>query len=99
MPDIFFNEFVWDSDKEEENIKNHDGISFEQAIECFEDNFALTFEDLGDYGERRFKMFARDFKDYLLCIIYTERRNGDIIRLISARYAEPFEIKIYENYR
>ena len=99
MPDIYFNEFVWDSNKEAENLLKHDGIPFEHATECFEDNLALTFEDLGDYGERRFKTIARDFEDNLLCVIYTYRQNGDIIRLISARFAEPFEVRMYENIR
>lgn len=99
MPDIYFNEFVQDSNKEAENLLKHDGIPFEHAAECFEDDFALTFEDLGDYGERRFKTFARDFEGNLLCVIYRYRQNDDIIRLISARYAEPFEVRMYESIR
>ncbi len=98
MADVYFNEFVWDSEKEAENLLNHDNISFEHATECFEDNFALTFEDTRfNYGERRFKMIALDFAGDLLAVIYTPLENGDIIRLISARYAEPFEARMYAN--
>lgn len=99
MADVIFDEFVWDLNKENENISAHDGIDFVHAAECFEDNFSLIFEDLGNYRERRFKMYARDFQDNILVIVYTEWENGDIIRLISARYAEPFEVRLYENTR
>lgn len=99
MADIYLNEFVWDSDKEVENVLIHDNISFAHATECFEDDYGLTFEDLGAYGERRFKMIARDNSDDLLVVIYTERENADIIRLISARYAEPFEARMYAEYK
>ena len=99
MADIYFNEFVWDSDKEAVNILIHNGITFIHATECFEDDLPLIFEDLGNFDEQRFKIFARDFQDDILTIVYTQWQNGDIIRLISARYAEPFEVRIYENTR
>lgn len=99
MADVYFNEFVWDENKEADNILAHDDIDFVHATECFEDDLPLIFEDLGNYREQRFKMYARDFQNYVLVILYTQWENGDIIRLISARYAEPFEVRLYENTR
>ena len=51
-------EFEWDENKNLENIKNHDGISFEKAVSAFFDNWALEVfdETHSDAKERRFTL-------------------------------------------
>lgn len=43
--------FEWDADKEGLNVKNHD-VSFDEALSVLlHDDFALTNEDVREYGE------------------------------------------------
>lgn len=85
-------DFVWDVAKARTNFLKH-GVRFEDAINVFEDVFAIEFEDnRDDYGEDRFIIIGlADTK--LLCVVYAFR--DEKIRLISARVAEPFERRSY----
>lgn len=38
-------QFQWDENKAKQNIKNHDGINFDDAVEVFFDEFALDEYD------------------------------------------------------
>lgn len=53
-------EFEWDEDKNAENIKNHDGISFEKAVKTFDDDLAIPLEDLehSDENETRYALIG-----------------------------------------
>lgn len=53
-------EFEWDDKKNIENIKKHDGISFEIAIQAFDDELAIPFEDPehSDEFETRFALIG-----------------------------------------
>jgi len=84
--------FEWDDDKAASNLLKH-GVSFEQARRVFEDPFALAFEDdRSIYGESRFVQIGA-VQNRLLTVVYVER--GDVIRIISARRAEPQERRWY----
>lgn len=74
-------EFEWDPAKAKENIRIH-GISFAVAVGVFEDENALTIEDLNAVGEQRFRSLGMDGLGRLLVVVYTYR--GEKIRLISA---------------
>lgn len=80
----------WDADKAEQNIKRHNGITFEEAATCFDDEFAFIYPD----DEVRDILIGYSTRNRLLLIVFTER--GDVVRIISARRAEPKERKQYE---
>jgi uncharacterized protein len=89
MPDL---EFEWDPAKAAQNLADH-GVGFEAARNVFKDPFALEWlDDREDYGETRYVIIDM-VDDRLLYVAYTLR--GEVIRLISARGAEPHERRRY----
>ncbi len=84
-------DFEWDSAKEEANRKEH-GVDFRTAAKVFLDPFVIEFDDLDATAELRFN--AIDLVDgRMLFVSYTMR--GDVVRIISARGAEPHEKRKY----
>ena len=79
--------------KAESNLKKH-GVSFKEAITVLYDEMALVQEDIDSIDENRWVLIGLSNKDRLLTIVYT-LRNGEIIRLISARKATKKEAKYY----
>lgn len=85
-------EFEWDDDKAAANYLKH-GVSFENALGIFRDPFAFEqLDERMDYGEERFTIVGMAH-GRLLFAAFTMR--GEVIRLISARAAEPFEKRCY----
>jgi uncharacterized DUF497 family protein len=85
-------EFEWDDDKATANLAKHN-VSFGVARRAFDDAFAVEREDdTEDYGEPRFNLLGM-VDGRVLFVAYTMR--GDIIRIISAREAEPYERRLY----
>ena len=84
-------QFEWDAEKEEENFRLH-GIHFETAERIFLDPLRMERHD-DDSSEEEDRWQTMGFFNKVLFVIFTER--GDIIRIISARPAEPFERRIY----
>ena len=83
--------FEWDPEKERENFEKH-GIGFEAAERIFYDYRRVErHDDDSSDDEDRWQTMG-EFDDVLF-VVYTERR--DVIRIISARIAEPFERRIY----
>ena len=84
--------FEWDSEKERENFEKH-GVHFETAKQIFfdYDRMERRDDDSSDYEDRwqTMGLFEKVF-----FVVYTEREE-DVIRIISARIAEPFERRIY----
>jgi uncharacterized DUF497 family protein len=81
-------EFEWDADKAEANLRKH-GIAFEAARRVFNDDFAVEWQDADlPYGEIRFAITGM-VDGRLLRVVYTER--NDRIRIISARKATRHE--------
>ena len=96
--------FDWDENKEKLNIKNHDGIDFDEASESFYDANCFEFFDAkhSTVEEKRFVCVGNSSKR-LLRVSYTIRlnENGDeIIRIISARKGKKPEEDLYygQNY-
>jgi uncharacterized protein len=84
--------FEWDDAKAASNITKH-GVSFEVARGAFADAFAIEREDTTeDYGEPRYNLLGMAC-GRLLFVAYTMR--GEIVRIISAREAEPYERRLY----
>jgi len=84
--------FEWDDAKAAANLAKHK-VSFETARQSFDDPFSVESDDnRQNYGEPRFRLLGMvDGK--LMSVAYTLR--GDVIRIISARGAEPYEQRLY----
>jgi uncharacterized DUF497 family protein len=87
-------EFEWDMEKEADNIKNHH-LNFADAMQIFRDPMRIErYDDDSSNDEDRWQTIGRAGK--VIFAVYTER--GDVTRIISARFAEPFERRIYDGY-
>jgi uncharacterized protein len=90
-------EFGWEPGKAEANYKKH-GVRFPESLPVFEDDFAITItDDESDPGEQRFVSIGVGVQGRVLVVVHTYREAG--IRIISARQAEPREIRQYEEDR
>jgi len=96
--------FDWDEDKERENLKKHDGVSFAEAGEAFFDENAFEFYDAehSTAEEKRFVCIGNSSKR-LLRVSYTIRFDenaNEITRIISARKGKRAEEDLYygQNY-
>lgn len=87
--------FVWNDDKARINPQNHDGITFQQAAEAFFDPL-LVVVDASRNDEVRDTVIGLDKRWSLLYVVYIERE-GDTIRIISARKATRKEREYYES--
>ncbi|MEH2258429.1 BrnT family toxin [Nostoc sp.] len=87
--------FVWNEEKARINPSNHDGITFQQAVEAFFDPF-LVVVDRSRNDEERDAVIGLDRRWNLLYVVYIEPEN-DMIRLISARKATHKEREYYES--
>ncbi len=86
--------FEWDDDKAKANERDH-GLSFEEAIEVFDDGNALEEYDAEhSMDEQRFHIIGLSSRR-LLFVVYAERE-ADVIRIISAwkaakKYRDAYE--------
>jgi uncharacterized protein len=90
--------FEWDPAKAESNLRKH-RVSFETATRVFADPFAVVEQDRIENGERRWQTLGTVEGYLLLLVAHTVRDDEagtEVIRLISARRAEPKERKRYE---
>lgn len=86
--------FEWDSEKAKRNLQTHK-ISFDEASTAFKDTLSLTIYDpLHSEKEDRFVLIGNSYRNRLLVVIFTERK--DRIRIISARKAAKSEKEQYE---
>ena len=90
--------FEWDKAKAESNLRKH-RVSFEMAIRAFSDPFAVVEQDRIENGEHRWQTLGI-VDGYLLLLVahtvFDDEDGTEIIRIISARRAEPKERKYYE---
>lgn len=86
--------FEWDQKKEHSNQKKH-GVDFAEASTVFGDPLSVTIND-PDHGfeEDRYVILGTSDAHRLLVVVHTNR--GDRIRLISAREANRYEKRIYQ---
>jgi len=87
--------FEWDDWKALVNQKKH-GVTFDEAHTVFFDDHAIEFDD-PDHSEHenRFLLIGRSFRLRILVVCHCLRKEGAIIRLISARRATRREQKVY----
>ncbi len=90
-------EIVWDREKARQNVAKH-GVRFADAVLVLDDPYAITVADNESAPtEARWVTLGADPQGRVLVVVYTYR--GEDIRLISARSAEPRELKEYEAQR
>ena len=96
-------EIVWDPLKNEKNIVKHN-ISFEEAIEAFEDSECITDDDISNsIAEDRYQTIGKISNGAVILVAFTILQNfssnNEVIRVISARKATRQERKRYESQR
>ena len=86
-------DFTWDDSKAASNIKKHDGVSFTEAITIWLDQNALEVFDTdhSSSDEERFVRMGMSQKTRVLVVVYFEEIENELVRVISARKAEPDE--------
>ena len=91
--------FVWDEAKRRKVIEEHK-IDFELIFDVFEDVFSFDFEDYEHSTETeiRWGIIGQTAQYGLIVLIYTIAENNDV-RFISARKAEKWMVKKYEENR
>jgi uncharacterized DUF497 family protein len=90
---VRFGDFEWDDGKARQNAKKH-GVTFTDAMLCFLDPRGVDLADA--IHPDRFILIAASRVHRILCVVYAERRDGAILRIISARRATRHEKKIYD---
>lgn len=87
--------FDWDANKAANNLQKH-GVTFEEALSVMFDPFAITVDDI-EHSKReiREQTIGLSSKFRILLVIHTER-DGDMVRIISARRADREEAFAYE---
>ncbi len=89
-------EFEWSEFKEWHNYQKH-GVWFEEAKAIWKDPFALdSFDSENSDEEDRFVKRGHSSGNRLLIVVYCEKNNGYLIRIISARVATQKEREQYE---
>jgi len=89
--------FEWDENKAKTNIQKH-GISFDIAVNVFEDPIAVTSLNEIKDGEQRWQTIGMIKNNLLIIVIHTifdNINNVEIIRIISARKATKNERRFY----
>ena len=90
--------FDWDPRKDAANRKKHD-VSFYEAKTAFTDEFGRLIADpYHSDDEDRFILLGESIHSRLLVVCHCVR-DGETIRIISARKADRRERKTYEGYR
>ena len=84
-------DFEWDGAKEQANRAKH-GIDFRTATKVFLDPYVIEFDDPGPTGEMRFNAIGI-VDGQMLFVTYALR--DEVVRIISARGAEPHEKRRY----
>ncbi|MDJ0509403.1 MAG: BrnT family toxin [Crocosphaera sp.] len=91
-------EFEWDEQKNQTNIIKH-GISFQEALEIFNDPNLLTYtDDRFNYEETRELSIGQLLlpKQPVIVVLVVHTDRNEVTRIISARRASRKERKLYE---
>ena len=88
--------FEWDEDKNLSNFRKH-GIWFEEAQTLWSDESSFEFFD-PEHSENEDRYIRMGYSSVhsLLLVVFCERADGDVIRVISARQASAKERWQYE---
>ena len=86
--------FEWDDAKNRDNKRKH-RVSFEEAETVFLDDWGVLIED-EEEEEQRFVLVGTSAALRVLVVSHTYRARDQVIRIISARRANPSERRDYE---
>lgn len=86
--------FAWDPEKAAQNERKH-GVSFEEAVTCFDDPSGCYFRNEAPSYEDRLILIALSARARLLFVVHAEV-GQDEIRIISARRASTAQQRLYE---
>ena len=87
--------FEYDPNKAIFNLAKH-GVSFDEAVTVFEDEFAVLFDDPDhSIDERRMIILGFSANARLLIVCHCEKEEKGVIRIISARKATHTEALQY----
>lgn len=86
--------FAWDDEKAQANLEHH-GVSFGEATEVFYVPNALEDYD-AEHSNRERRFFIIGLSSRRLLFVVYAKREGDVIRIISARKAVKREQEDYE---
>jgi uncharacterized DUF497 family protein len=87
--------FEWDNRKNLSNQRKH-GVSFEEARTAFlDENARLIADPDSSADEDRFILLGLSIRLRLLVVCHCYREDDRVIRLISARKADPSERRDY----
>lgn len=97
--------YEWDNEKDWLNQQKHDGIEFARARQVFDDpSCYVVLDRIDETGEQRWHaigavpLVAGYIVVMLVVHVYRENRYGEeIIRIISARWADKHEIRRYQD--
>jgi uncharacterized DUF497 family protein len=88
--------FQWDARKERRNLQRH-RTGFDEASTVFADTLSITIPDPDHSSyEDRWVTIGFSHRQRLLVVVHTEEDEEQIIRIISARPADPDERREYE---
>ena len=89
--------FEWNEEKNEINKRKHN-VSFEEAVTVFYDTEArVVFDEEHSYDEDRFVILGQSRALRLLVVCHCYKKQGEKIRIISAKKATAMEIRQYKN--
>lgn len=86
-------EITWDDRKEAENIKKH-GVDFSEAATVILNSLSMYRINKHSSG-KRFEYLGHSDRDRMLYVITVEKLDEEV-RILSAREAESYERKEYE---
>jgi hypothetical protein len=89
--------FEWDAKKSRTNKAKH-GVSFEEARTAFLDENARVIPDSDHPDEDRFVLLGLSVQLRLLVVCHCYRESDRVIRIMSARKADPSERSQYARY-
>lgn len=89
-------QFEWDARKERRNRQEH-GVGFDEASTALADTLSITIPD-PDHSddEERWVTMGFSHRRRLLVVVHTEHDEQQIVRIISARPADPDERRQHE---
>ena len=87
-------EFEWDEVKRKENLRKH-GLDFLDAPTLFSGPMLTQLDTREDHGEPRW-IGIGILKVICVVVAFTERGDGEVIRIISMRKALSHERKTFE---
>jgi uncharacterized protein len=88
--------FEWDDHKNRLNFRSHK-VWFEEAQTLWSNPSSIEFYDqVHSKNEDRFIRIGHSTSNRILLVVFCEKDNEEVIRIISARKATPKETRVYE---